>query len=70
MEFTNDKYFAALKNAKAHLIACKSCSVCGNSVDKINRDTLSVTTYCSKYRKDVTRKTGFMCNEFCSRKGE
>lgn len=67
MDFTNDKYIATLEKAQRYLVRAKSCSMCENAQETIDRDSLRVCNYCTRYHKDVTGKCGFMCGDFTAK---
>ena len=68
MKFTKE-YMAVLESARIQLVACKWCGECAHAIEHIELDKHRVATYCSKYDKDVTRKTGYWCDSFIA-KGE
>ena len=67
MDFTNEKYLTALKNARDYLVRAKSCSMCVNAQETIDRNMLRVCHYCTQHKKDVTGKCGFMCGDFTAK---
>ena len=67
MDFTSNKYLETLEKAQRYLVRAKSCSMCVNAQETIDRNIVKVYSYCTKHCKDVTGKNGFMCDDFAAK---
>lgn len=66
MKFTSEE----MTRVRNYLTACKRCNMCKHANVSINRDTVSLVAYCNLYQKDVTGRSGYMCDSFCPKEAQ